>query len=209
MKSIKGLFIIAVLGLTSVSQANTVTITLGLMSFTPDTVNVTIGDTVKWQWTTGIHTTTSTIIPPGAPVWNAPMDAADQTFLYAVTVAGVYHYQCNIHALMGMVGVFIVNPIGITPISAIVPSAYSLYQNYPNPFNPSTTINFDVPEKSFVKMSIYDITGVLVTTLVNEELKQGKYKVDWDGANFSSGVYFITFSSQKGFAKTIRMVLLK
>ena len=53
----------------------------------------------------------------------------------------------------------------------IAPTGYTLYQNYPNPFNPKTTIEYEVPEKSFVTIKIYDILGREVQTLVNNEEK--------------------------------------
>lgn len=89
----------------------------------------------------------------------------------------------------------------------------SLSQNYPNPFNPQTKIKFDVPanvkgQTSNVKLVIYDLLGREVTTLVNEELKPGTYEADWDGSNFSSGVYFYKIISGD-FVETKKMVLMK
>ena len=71
----------------------------------------------------------------------------------------------------------------------------ALYQNYPNPFNPTTTITFSLPEKAAVNLSIYNIEGKLVATLVNETLSAGFKEVAWNGTNVggrpvSSGVYF-------------------
>jgi flagellar hook assembly protein FlgD len=63
-------------------------------------------------------------------------------------------------------------------------------QNYPNPFNPVTIINYELPITNYVKLSVYDILGREVGVLVNEKLTAGKYKVEWDGTNYPSGVYF-------------------
>ena len=95
----------------------------------------------------------------------------------------------------------------------IFPQNYLLSQNYPNPFNPQTKIKFDVPanvkgQTSNVKLIIYDLLGREVTTLVNEELKPGTYEADWDGSNYSSGVYFYKIISE-GFVETKKMVLMK
>lgn len=83
-------------------------------------------------------------------------------------------------------------PVGIKKESDEVISSYKLYQNYPNPFNPTTKIKFDVPEKNTtnVSLSIYDISGKSVATLVNEKLNGGTYEVSFDGSNLSSGTYF-------------------
>jgi len=170
--------------------ANTINIQTGGVAFTPDTVNATVGDTLKWVWSDGTHTTTSTTIPGGAPVWNAPLDLSHTSFIYVLTVAGTYNYQCNFHVSFGMVGVVFANPIGIIPVSNNIPAKFSLYQNYPNPFNPSTNIKFDIPKKSQVQIDIYDAKGSKVVSLVNEELQAGTYSVDWDASQNASGVYY-------------------
>ena len=84
---------------------------------------------------------------------------------------------------------------GITPISNEVPSKFSLYQNYPNPFNPSTVIRFQVAWDKFVKLIVYDAQGKEVSVLVNEQLKPGVYEVNFDGVNFTSGIYFYKLSN--------------
>ncbi|MCD4731219.1 MAG: T9SS type A sorting domain-containing protein [Bacteroidales bacterium] len=68
-------------------------------------------------------------------------------------------------------------------------SQFYLFQNYPNPFNPATTIDFRLPKSSYVKLSIYDISGRLVETLVNEEKKSGYYTIQWNAEKESSGIY--------------------
>ena len=105
--------------------------------------------------------------------------------------------------------------IGIQNMSAEIPSAFSLHQSYPNPFNPSTNIRFDIPKTSDVKLIIYDILGKEITTLVNEQLHPGAYEVEWDGSNYTSGVYFYKLETMpngrqaEGFSETKRMVLVK
>jgi len=89
-----------------------------------------------------------------------------------------------------------------------VPTEYALYQNYPNPFNPSTTIEFDIPERTNVKLVIYDILGREVETLIDKELEPGKYKVNFNATNLPSGVYFYTLKTPK-FTKTNKMLLIK
>lgn len=93
-----------------------------------------------------------------------------------------------------------------------IPNSYSLYQNYPNPFNPITTIEYDVPEKSFVNLTIYDILGRRVTTLVNEEKSEGTYRIQLDmnrvANGLASGVYLYRLQSGK-FNVTKKMVLIK
>jgi photosystem II stability/assembly factor-like uncharacterized protein len=104
-------------------------------------------------------------------------------------------------------------PIGIKPISNSVPSKFILFQNYPNPFNPTTKIKFDIASvgqrHAFdVQLVIYDLLGREVATLINKQLKPGTYKVEWDGTNYPSGVYFYKLNAGE-FIETKKMVLIK
>ncbi|NQT26292.1 T9SS type A sorting domain-containing protein [candidate division KSB1 bacterium] len=88
------------------------------------------------------------------------------------------------------------------------PSSYLLSQNYPNPFNPTTTINFTIPEKEFVKLSVYDQLGQKVTTLVNENMTAGSHGIVWNAADMPSGLYL--YKLEMGHKTLIRkMMLLK
>ncbi|MGC8898535.1 MAG: T9SS type A sorting domain-containing protein, partial [Bacteroidota bacterium] len=64
-----------------------------------------------------------------------------------------------------------------------IPGSFALEQNYPNPFNPSTTISFDVPKQSHLRLAIYDVLGRQVKTLVDEEKNPGRYSVTFDASN--------------------------
>jgi hypothetical protein len=98
-------------------------------------------------------------------------------------------------------------PIGIQPISSIAES-FSLKQNYPNPFNPSTQIEFSVSKRENVMIKVYDIKGAEVETLLNESLKTGSYKVSFDGAKLTSGIYFYRIIAGD-FTDTKKMMLIK
>jgi photosystem II stability/assembly factor-like uncharacterized protein len=88
------------------------------------------------------------------------------------------------------------------------PVSHNLEQNYPNPFNPSTKIKFSVSTTSFVSLKVYDALGREVAELVNEELSQGEYKVDFNADGITSGIYFYTLKAD-GFIKTKKMILLR
>ena len=83
-----------------------------------------------------------------------------------------------------------------------------MIQNYLNPFNPSTTINYSIPELSFVTVNIYDVLGSEIATLVNEEKPAGEYEVEWNPSNVPGGVYFYQLKSE-GYVETKKMVLMK
>lgn len=88
------------------------------------------------------------------------------------------------------------------------PAEFKLYANYPNPFNPVTNIRFNLPQTSHANLTIYDILGNEVATLINEELKVGSYLVGWNASNHSSGVYFYKLETEE-YMGTKMMVLLK
>jgi len=79
-----------------------------------------------------------------------------------------------------------------------LPSAFRLLQNYPNPFNPSTTISFDVPQQSHVRLVVCDVLGREVRTLVDEEKQPGRYSVTFDASNLPTGVYLYRLSVSGG-----------
>jgi len=86
--------------------------------------------------------------------------------------------------------------LGINQISTEIPSDYRLYQNYPNPFNPLTNIKYSVKgQRSNVKLTVFDITGKEVTTLVDQEQSAGTYRVDWNASGFASGIYFYSLKN--------------
>jgi hypothetical protein len=80
-------------------------------------------------------------------------------------------------------------PVSVQQPASDVPREFSLSQNYPNPFNPSTTISFDIPRQSHVKLVVYDVLGREVRTLVDEEKQPGRYSVTFDASTLPSGVY--------------------
>jgi photosystem II stability/assembly factor-like uncharacterized protein len=99
----------------------------------------------------------------------------------------------------------------ISPLSNEIPEKFSLSQNYPNPFNPSTKIQFTISASSSVAqtfMSVYDILGREVTTLVNQQLSPGTYEVNWDASNQPSGLYFYKLTSGE-YTETRKMILTK
>ncbi len=88
------------------------------------------------------------------------------------------------------------------------PPQFILEQNYPNPFNPGTTIKFHVPRHDRVSITLFDITGKEIETLLNALLEPGSYVIRWNAASVSSGVYFCRLQSGN-VTITKRMVLLK
>ena len=122
--------------------------------------------------------------------------------------------------------IFVYNPNGDVIIdvedSEARPSKFTLYQNYPNPFNPTTTIKYSIPSviarseatwqshdfDANVQLTVYNILGEEIATLVNEKQSPGNYSVTFDASNLPSGVYFYTLHVGD-FVATKKMVLMK
>jgi len=130
---------------------------------------------------------------------------ADDNYIYMGTYdAGFYIFEFA--------------PVGIIPIDeggfSSLPKIFVLHQNYPNPFNPTTTISFDIPEeKEHVKLTVYDLRGRHVKTLVDSELEPGSHKVVWDGRTehgntVSSGVYIYNITSNNT-SYSRKMIMIK
>ncbi len=103
--------------------------------------------------------------------------------------------------------------MGVDDLKKGIPRTFALNQNYPNPFNPSTSIGFDLPSKQTVRIAVYDILGNLVTTLVNQDMPAGSYRVTWDGSDrnglrVTSGMYLYRIDAGP-FTQTRKMVVIK
>lgn len=98
--------------------------------------------------------------------------------------------------------------VSITPVSNTIPSEFALHQNYPNPFNPTTNFQFQIVESGPVRITVYDITGKEAALLVNETLRPGTYKAEWNASGFTSGVYFYKLQTED-FLQTRKMILIK
>ena len=101
----------------------------------------------------------------------------------------------------------------VSIIDETVPMTYNLHNAYPNPFNPVTTLRYDLPEDGFVNITIYDMMGRQVRTLVNQTQDAGYRSVIWNATNdfgkpVSAGVYLYQIRAGE-FVQTKKMVLLK
>ena len=110
-------------------------------------------------------------------------------------------------------GKFVLNNVSLSTQIDIKPEIFSLHQNYPNPFNPSTTIAYDLPIASIVNITIYDMMGRKIKTLVNEYEAAGFKYTQWDGRNdknesVSAGLYVYLLQTEK-FMQNKKMIFLK
>ena len=94
------------------------------------------------------------------------------------------------------------------------PAAFALTSNYPNPFNPATTIQYALPQAADVQLTVYNVVGQVVRTLVAEHQSAGRYLVTWDatddsGHRLSSGLYFYSLQAGDEFHAVKKMLLFK
>jgi len=92
--------------------------------------------------------------------------------------------------------------------AAEIPAAYELYNAYPNPFNPSTTIRFDLPEATKVRLVVYDMLGREVAVLADGERPAGQYNIRFDASRLSSGMYIYRLQTGN-FTQTKKLMLMK
>ena len=137
--------------------------------------------------------------------------------IYIVVVKGwIPKWQCQFSGFTTVIvkGFEPRVPLDITPKAGYgTPEAFELFQNYPNPFNPETEISYVLPTACFVELSVYNLLGQKVRTLVDESQSAGLKNVKWDGkdengVNVASGVYFYKIKAGE-FTQSKKMVIIR
>jgi plastocyanin len=185
----------------SAAMATTFTVDIQNFAFVPHGRHIVVGDMITWTNQDGVtHTSTS-----DNGVWNSGNLAHGQSYSYTFSNTGNFPYHCAIHTSMH-------DTIFVSPQTGIddqpTPSKFELSQNYPNPFNAATTIKYNLPQAFDVTVTIFDITGRKVETLVSGFQDAGEHEVIWNASNASSGVYFYNVTAGQ-FSEMKRCVLLK
>lgn len=103
----------------------------------------------------------------------------------------IYDYALSVEEIEALYG----ETSAIHPEIKSIPKNFRLMQNYPNPFNPVTTIKYDLPQAVTVKLQVFDLTGRVVQTLVDENKPAGHYSASWNANNVSSGIYLIRLNA--------------
>ena len=166
--------------------------------------------------------------PISVTSWKAYPDAGLPGFQHGNPIRAVVYLkesdievEMKLQSLEGYPDTFGGGPyafVSLSGTSGLIPNSYALGQNYPNPFNPVTRINYQLPYSSDVRISIFNILGQEVATLVNSHQEFGYYQVNWNSKNtkgkkVSSGVYFYHLKAigdnGTSFTQTHKMLLLK
>jgi len=162
-----------------------------------------VGDTVRWTWVSGSHTTTSATVPNGAATWDSQINSSNNQFDYKVTVAGTYGYVCTPHAGSGMVGTF--NASSVTGIQNINEADIST-SIYPNPFNNELFIDLGNENPEYTQIIISDILGKQVRKTDIKDLPVVSGRRNVDVAELQKGIYFATLKGNGTKTKTVRLV---
>lgn len=195
------LLTVALLFVTVSIKATIVVITQQDLTFSPNDASVVVGDTVRWEWTSGVHTTTSTDIPAGAADWDSPLTAVVNQFDYVVTVEGTYNYVCTPHVAQGMTGSFIATgSLGISNNSLS-----SSLKIYPNPAREQASVMLTSEKPGKATLSVYDLLGNQINR--NEVfIKQGLNNLQVPIAEIKPGIYFVELKLENQSAIVRRFV---
>ncbi|MBD3334649.1 MAG: hypothetical protein GF355_03955 [Candidatus Eisenbacteria bacterium] len=183
--------------------------------FDPQDLTIAEGDTVRWVWVAGTHTTTSgdnqSCTPDG--IWDAPIDSGNQTFEFDFSgMTGTFPYYCIPHCGIGMTGTIMVEDTAGAPDAPAAGVLHGLRAT-PTPFALSTQVRFALERAQHVRLEIIDASGRRLTTLAEETFSPGIHQVSWDGRNEAgetapSGVYYVRTRTREG-EHTAPMVLLR
>ncbi len=173
------------ISLSKLSSASMVMVGVENFVFNPANITVNVGDTIMWMLSAGTHTTTSTNIPVGATPWDAPINTANQMFMYQATVEGEYEYICSIHESMGMIGRITV--LGTSGIYSISETQAKILNNL---VQQDLEIKFNSAKKW--QIELMSLTGAKVKhfTVATEVGKTESFAV----SDLPNGIYIVRFS---------------
>lgn len=176
------------------------------MDGTPLTVNITLTTSGTPASVEGVTDGVNYIASDLYNAATAPLVFSSGSANLSVTLPA---YGVAVYVIDVVQRTLVLPPLtGVRPVTGNLPLESGLGQNYPNPFNPGTRIPYSVGRREFVNMTIYDVLGREVTTLVHEQQSAGRYEVTFNAGSLAAGVYFCRLTVG-GRVETRRLVLLK
>ena len=169
-------------------------------SFTPSSLLIDAGDTVRWTNNGNSHTVTS-----DDDLFSSGTLSNGDTFEHTFNTEGAFAYHCDHHSTM-QASVTVSESLDNDNVS--FPDKITINPAYPNPFNPSTNISFSLNQYHSVSVDIYNLRGELISNLLKGGLVAGNYSVVWDASDQSSGVYLLRVSTDN-FISTQKVMLIK
>lgn len=163
--------------------------------FEPADLNVFVGDTIRFKWVSGFHTTTSESIPAGAESWDEVIAKSGDEFDYIVKNEGKYSYVCTPHVTMGMVGSFTATQslTGITDQYATIKESAQIN---PNPAVDQTLLTFNSNIAFNGSLKIFNNNGIMIS---EEKLKVGKGEnaINLNTSSLKSGLYYVNLLNKE------------
>ncbi len=191
----------ALLTAAGLSLAVQVPVSMVDFAFSPDTVRVNAGDSVKWTNNGAfLHTSTSGVSPVWDSLWDSGNLTTGASFVHGFAADGTFPYFCRHHYLSGMKGVVVVGT-GVGTSESPNGTTFGLkLAAFPNPFRSNTTIGYLLPKPGPAVISVADATGRVVRALNSP---RGASSVAWNGRddagrNLSPGVYFVRLWTGSG-----------
>ena len=161
--------------------------------FRPNFITLHSGDTVKWQWVNGVHTTSSNGIPTDAQPWNAVLDSTHTSFVYVVTVGGTYNY-ISVLDVPFMSGIF------TTPVTGIddVNSVFSDVNAWWNSSGKEAIVQFSMKENATVKVELVDLSGKVCYSSEENDFASAVIRQKIPASQLPAGYYFIVLNAGDG-----------
>lgn len=198
--------IVMVAGMTSLApSARAIIYEVEIEDFTfiPGRLQLNPGDGIEWRNRDNVlHSSTS-----DNGLWDSGLLARDETFTYIFANEGTFPYHCSAHRSM-VDTIFVGSPTGVDDNLPSIPERIELSQNFPNPFNAQTVIAYSLPSQSHVRITVYNLLGQSVETLVNADESAGDHQVTWNAGDVPTGVYFYRIEAAD-FTATRKMLLAK
>jgi plastocyanin len=166
--------------------------------FSPANVTINQGDTVRWNWNAGFHTTTNGVDendPNAGSLWSASLDVNNKTFAYKFTQAGSFPYFCAFHSSV-MRGTITVNPVtDVQPVEGPVAHIGFAASPSPNPTHGGFNFQFALRQSGHVRADLFDAAGRKIVNLVDRDMSPGTFSAAYNGhATPRAGVYWVRLS---------------
>jgi plastocyanin len=163
-------------------------------TYSPALFSATVGDTVRWEGAFSSHPLSSTSVPAGAATWT---QASGSSFSYAIKVAGSYKYQCDIHVASGMIGSFTVTQSSVKYLAPVPHSGNGSHGIALTTAVESgvTYVKLNMDHAQRVGVSVFDLSGRQVATLVDGILPAGGHSIPLGAQVAARGFYFIKLNS--------------
>jgi plastocyanin len=161
--------------------------------YSPSTFAAVVGDTVKWEGDFSVHPLSSTSIPAAAQAWH---NGSGSSFIYVIQVAGTYHYQCDVHFSIGMIGSFTATasavrenpPLAGASRAKDIQLAVTVLSGMPY-------VTLIIPKTELLTVKVFDLSGRELTTVADQIFLAGAYSIPLGKGALRAGYYFVRLSS--------------